>query len=327
MDGIFDTRSRGDFSNRLGPADRLRLTTIPSRLRFTWFGAEKALTPEQKALAAQAFGAAGPCLTAAKRLLDARHPAFRALIAVRGKIEAYWRSISLPFPEPRVRLIPLDLVDGFARRMSDFAGEFGGAVSDLGRAYEELVADARARLGGLFDPSDYPPSLEGHFDLDWHFPGVAAPPGNLVWAWEWLHIMEEARIRANYARAVELAEAGFREQFARLLGDLRGRISGPDGRGPCKPFRDASVVRLLGFLERYLTFDVRSDGRLDELIDLAGQALQGITPQGLRHDAASRHMVAARLSWIEASLGATRDDAPREQCSAGPRAMPRDEGQ
>src|SRR3954469_22774166 len=151
MDGIFDNRSRGDFSLRLGPADRLRLTTIPSRLRFTWFGAVKALTPEQKALAARPFGAAGPCLTAAKRLIDVRHPAVRALTAVRGQIESYWCSVSLPFPEPRVRLLPLDLVDGFARRMSDFGGELGAAASDLGRAYDELKREAGARLGALFD--------------------------------------------------------------------------------------------------------------------------------------------------------------------------------
>ena len=326
MDGIFDTRSRGDFSSRLGPADRLRLTTIPSRLRFTWFGAEKALSPEEKAVAARAFGAAGPCLTAAKRLLDVRHPAFRALTAVRGKIETFWCSLSLPFPEPSVRLIPLDLVDAFARRMSDFSCELGGAVSGLCRAYDDLKADARARLGGLFDPADYPPSLEGLFGVDWDFPGIDKPPANLGWAWGSLLLIVEARIKANYARAVELAEAGFREEFAGLIGDLRERISGLDGRRPCKPFRDASVVKLLDFLERHRTLDVRTDGGLDELIDLARHAFQGITPDALRDDPASRHMVAARLSWIEASLEATRDNSPREQGSAGPRAVPQDEG-
>jgi hypothetical protein len=327
MDGIFDTRSRRDFSSRLSPADRLRLTTIPSRLRFTWFGAEKALTPEQKALAARPFGAAGPCLTAAKRLIDVRHPAFRAVTAVRGKIESYWYSVSLPFPEPCVRLIPLDLVEGFARRMSGFWCELGGAASDLGRAYDDLMREAGARLGALFDPSDYPPSLQGLFDIDWDFPAVAAPPANLGWAWGALHLQEEARIRANYARAVELAGAAFRAEFAGLLGGLCERTPGPDGRGPCKVFRDAAVVKLLDFLERHLTLDVRTDSRLDELIDLARRVLQGITPEVLRDDPASRHMVAARLSWIEVSLGATQGDFPREGSSARPRAASQDAGQ
>jgi hypothetical protein len=323
MNGIFDSRSSRTSTSPLTAADRLRLTTIPARLRFRWFSAVKALTSEQKALAAQPFGAVGPGLSAAKRLLDVRHPAFRAVAAVRGRIESYWCSISVPFPEPCVRLIPLDLVYGFARRMSGFCCELGGAASDLGRAYDDLKGEAGARLGTLFDPADYPPSLRDLFDVDWDFPDVASPPAHLGWAWGSLQLQEEARIRANYAGAVELAAAGFRGEFAGLLGDLCGRLPGPDGRGPCKPFRDAAVVRLLNFLERHQTLGVRTDGRLDELIDLARQALQGIAPEALREDPAARHMVAARLSWIEVSLRATRDDFPAGDPSARPRAASR----
>jgi hypothetical protein len=322
MSSLFGTRSARDLAGLLSPGDRLRLTTVPSRVRFRWLPAVKALTPEQKDLAARPFGAAGPGLSAAKRLIDARHPAVRAVTAVRGRIESYWRSASLPFPEPCVRLLPLADVDDFVRRMSALAGELAAAASELGGAYDDLRRAASARLGALFDPGDYPPSPRDFPAVDWDFPDLAAPPANLAWVWGSVHLLEEARIRANYARAVELAEAGFREEFARHLGRLCDGIADADARGGRKAFRDNAVLGLVGFLDRYDRLDLRTDDRLDELIALARQALDDVTPQGLRRRRGARRALAARLAWIRVSLGAMRDDPPRDDPPAGTADVP-----
>ena len=90
------------------PADRLRTETAAVRVSFTWFGTRKALTPGQKAEAAEAFGAEGTFLSAGKKLLDTRHPSFKAVTAIKGQATAYWRSLSLPYPEPGIRLIRRD---------------------------------------------------------------------------------------------------------------------------------------------------------------------------------------------------------------------------
>jgi hypothetical protein len=325
MRNPFNIRSARDLAGLLSPADRLRLSTVPSRVRFRWFPAVKALTPQQKDLAARPFGALGPGLSAAKRLIDARHPAVRAVTAVRGRIESYWQSVSLPFPEPCVRLLPLAEADDFARRMSAFAGELSAAASELGRAYDDLRRAARARLGALFDAADYPPSPGDLYAVDWDFPDVAAPPANLAWVWASLHIQEEGRIRGAYRTAVALAEAGFRDEFARLLGRLCDGIS-DDGRGGRKAFRDSTVLGLVDFLARYDRFDLRTDDRLDELIALAQQALHDVTPQGLRRSRGARRTLAARLSWIRVSLDAMRDDLPRDEPPAGPPDVPEGAG-
>ncbi|WP_206108275.1 hypothetical protein [Paludisphaera soli] len=115
------------------PARRLRVETAAARVAFTWLGTRKALTAPQRDRAAEAFDAEGGCLSAGKRLLDVKHPAFRAVTAVRGRIRSYWRDVSLPFPEPGVRLIRRDAVDEFARRIAGFRGELDDAVADLDR--------------------------------------------------------------------------------------------------------------------------------------------------------------------------------------------------
>ena len=88
------------------PAGRLRATMAACRVQFTWLGTQKSLAPEQRAAAAAgAFGADGRALSAGKELLDVAHPAFRAVTSVRGQVESYRRSLTLPYPEPGVRLI------------------------------------------------------------------------------------------------------------------------------------------------------------------------------------------------------------------------------
>ena len=96
------------------PAQRLRTTMAATRVSLRWFGVRKTLTPEQRAEAAEPFGAAGDFLSAHKKLVDTTHPAYKAVSAVRNKAVSYWRSVSLPYPEPGLRLIRQDKIDEFA---------------------------------------------------------------------------------------------------------------------------------------------------------------------------------------------------------------------
>src|SRR6478609_12029679 len=82
------------------PAQRLRSTMAAARVSYKWMGTQKTLNPEQKARAAETFGAEGQYLSAGKKLIDTGHAAFRAVTAIRGKADSYWRGLSLPYPEP-----------------------------------------------------------------------------------------------------------------------------------------------------------------------------------------------------------------------------------
>jgi hypothetical protein len=240
-------------------------------------------------------------------LIDGRHPVVQALTAVRGKIEAYFSSVALPFPEPSVRLLPLDQIHDFERQMHDFRFELSDAASELGRVYDDLKREAEGRLGALFDPSDFPATPENFFDVAWDYPNFAAPPHNASWVAQSVYDLEELRIKTKFERAVVLAESDFRDEFARLVAHLCERISDTDQVGMSKVFRDTSVVYLVEFIARYFRFNLRTDDRLDELISMAQHAMQGVTPQGLRSNQASRRLLAARLSWIQVSLDAMRN--------------------
>src|SRR3954468_12038979 len=113
------------------PAQGLRANMAAVRVSFTWLGTRKSLTPEQRAEAAQPFDAEGRYLSAGKKLLDTRHPAFKAVTAIRGKIAKTWKDMSLPFPEPGVRLIRRDQVESFSTLLTDYREGLADAVANL----------------------------------------------------------------------------------------------------------------------------------------------------------------------------------------------------
>ncbi len=293
------------------PARRLRGTTAAVRVSFKWLGVRKTLTPEQKSQAADTFGAEGEFLSATKKLLDTGHTSYKEVTAVRGRVQAYWKGLSLPFPEPGIRLIRQEDVEPFNDRLAGFRDELADAVARLDRHYGELKAAARHRLGELYDAADYPPSLEGLFGLEWDFPAVE-PPDYLLHLSPALYEQERARVAARFEEAVRLAEQAFLTELAKLVAHLTERLSGGAG-GEKKVFRDSAVENLTEFFERFRQLNVRSSEELDALVERARRVVAGVGPQELRDNESLRRQVATELSGVQAVLDGMLIDVPRRR--------------
>ena len=208
-------------------ARRLRALMAAVRLSFTWLGVRKSLSADQKAEAAESFGAEGNYLSAAKKLLDTKHPAFKSVTAVRGRALSLWRGLSLPYPEPGIRLIRQDDIGVFDVQMTTLRAELDEAVAQLNDRYGELKTAARRRLGRLFNSNDYPESLNGLFRIEHDFPSVE-PPEYLRQLSPDLYRQEQARVQARFADAVRLAEEAFTAEFSRVVSHLSERLTGTE---------------------------------------------------------------------------------------------------
>jgi hypothetical protein len=145
---------RSAESSATTAAQRLRLNSAAVRVSFMWLGVRKTLTPEQKSQAAESFNAEGDFLSARKKLLDTTHGAYKDVTAVRGRAVAFWKSLTLPYPEPGIRLIRQEQIDAFNEQMATYRNELESAVGRLDDHYGELKTAARQRLGDLFNASD-----------------------------------------------------------------------------------------------------------------------------------------------------------------------------
>ena len=299
------------------PSRQLRTTMAAMRLSFTWFGVRKSLTNEQKAEAAEAFGADGDVLSAGKRLINTKHPKYKAVTSIRNRAVSLWKAISLPFPEPGIRLVKQDDVDSIDSQMRTLKDELGHAVAELDQHYWELKSAARDRLGRLYNESDYPVTLSGLFDMTWDWPS-AEPPPYLRQLSPSLYREECQRVQARFDEAVRLAEAAFVEELSKLVSHLTERLSGTDDGRP-KIFRDSAVENLTAFFRRFRDLNIGSSEQLDELVEQAQGIVRGVQPQQLRDDGTLRQQIATQLSGVQSVLDGLLVDRPRRNILRRPK--------
>jgi hypothetical protein len=287
------------------------------RIAFTWLGTRKTLSTEQKAQAAETFGAEGEFLSAGKKLLDTKHPAFKAVTGVRSRIVSLWKGMSLPYPEPGVRLIRQDQIDTFTEQLTNLQEELNESVWRLDEHYAELKSAARDRLGSLFNSADYPESLRGMFQVTWDFPSVE-PPDYLQQLNPDVYRQECERVASRFDEAVQMAEAAFAEELHNLVTHLTERLTGQvDGRP--KVFRDSAVENLTAFFERFKDLNLNSDPELDQLLEQCQQVVAGVEPQTLRDNNVLRQSVASELSQVQNVLDDLLVDRPRRNILRRPR--------
>jgi len=288
---------------------RLQAETTAVRLRIRWPGIRKTLSRDQTRQAAGAFEADVKSVSASKKLLDTSHPAFRAATAVKTQAVEYWKSHTMPYIEPGVRLLRRSDLAAFDVHLTSVRSELIDAVEQLELHYGELVDHSRERLGHLFDSADYAANLRDLFSIDWDYPSCD-PPEYLLRVSPQLYYSECARVQTRFDEAVRIAEQAFAEELGQMVSHLAERLSGDDDGSP-KVFRDTAVTNLLEFFDRFQRLNIRSDDQLDRLVADARSVINGVQPGDLRGQATMRQRIAAELTRVESSLDGWMTDRPR----------------
>ncbi len=289
--------------------EELQASMATVRLQVKWFGTRRSVTASQKHRAAGMFDAESKFVSMGKKLLDTQHPAWRKLVAVRGNILNTWRSSSLPFPEPGIRLIKRRDLDGFTTTMNELRADLLESERELDNHYDEIRAAARERLGRLYNPDDYPASMVGLFEISVDHPNVEAPE-YLRMLSPSLYRQEADRVRNRFDEAVKLAEESFLGELSKLVEHLTERLSGSDDGKP-KIFRDTVVTNLVEFFERFRRLNIGSSDELDRMVAEVRRIVGNTTANDLRNSDSLRKQVSTELSRVQANLDGMMIDRPR----------------
>jgi hypothetical protein len=292
-------------------ANELRQNMGAVKLSFSWLGTQRKLSDAQTKQAADTFEAATDLVTASKRLIDTKHPAYRAATALKSQAQAYWRGITLPYPQEGIRLIRQQDVAAFEEKMREFKEQLSVAAANLQLEYEAIKVAAREKLGQLYNPNDYPATLEGVFAITWEYPPIE-PPRYLMNFNPELYAQEQTRVQQRFENAVAMAEDAFAEQLSEMVSHLIERLTdAPDGTQ--KVFRATAIENFKEFYENFRRMNVRSNPQLESLISQANNLVSGVSAQEVRNSKTLRQNLTHQMSELQTTLSTLITEAPRRR--------------
>jgi hypothetical protein len=292
-------------------ASDLRQTMGAVKLSFSWLGTQRKLSDAQTKQAADTFHAATDLVTASKRLIDTKNTTYRVLTTLKSQAAAYWRAVTLPYPQDGVRLIKQADIGAFEDRMREYKEQLVAAAANLQLEYETLKTAAREKLGDLYNPADYPASLDGVFDLRWEYPPVE-PPNYLMTFNPELYQQEQQRVQHRFETAVVMAENAFAEQLQDMISHLIERLTDePDGTK--KTFKVSAIENFKEFYENFQDMNVRSNAQLERLIRQANELVSGIDVKDLRKNTNLRQNLTQQMGEVKTALDNLITNAPRRR--------------
>lgn len=292
-------------------ASNLRQTMGAVKLSFSWLGTQRKLSDAQTKQAADTFEADTSLVTASKRLIDTKHPAYRAATAIKSQAQAFWRGITLPYPQEGTRLIKQEDVARFEETMQAYRDQLAAAVANLQLEYDAIKDAARQKLGSLFNPNDYPNTLDGVFDLSWEYPPIE-PPRYLVALNPSVYQAEQDRVQRRFETAVAMAENAFAETLQELVAHLIERLTDePDGTK--KTFRASAIENFKEFYDNFKRMNVRSNAQLERLIEQANGLVAGVDAKDLRRNTQLQEHLRTSMGDLQQSLDTLIVNAPRRR--------------
>lgn len=306
-----ETQSETQDETLVAAAQELQSLVGAVSLSFTWFGVERMLSDDQKAQAANLFDADKNLMSAHKKLIDTSHPSYRACTKIRSQASLYWRGMTMPYPQKGIRLIKQADVSAFDAKMTDFQAQLEKAVEGLSAQYEAIKETAREQLGDLFNPADYPSSLEGQFAIRWSYPSIE-PPEYLTQFNPKLYRQEQEKMQRRFEAAIQMAENEFCEQMTELVNHMLGLLQdNPDGTR--KTFKTNTVENFQKFYDEFRKFNTRDNSQIERILGRAAAVMSGTDIGALRQNTDIRRHVAEQLQAVREQLGEVVVTAPRRK--------------
>ena len=210
-----------------------------------------------------------------------------ALVKFAANVRNIHYNSTLPWSDMGPRLLPTPRYFAYHKNMSALQAEFARMVDAFIAAYDLEVAAAQAKLGDLFDVSEYPNAEDLRQKFSFKFNYIPLPD-----AGDWrLDIGNEAlaslqeQYQAHYAGQLDTAMRDIWQRLYKTLSTLSAQLSDKteDGKTP-KIF--ASVFdRALEIIDMMETCNITGDTTMQLMQRRLSQAFKGVTLDAVKDDA------------------------------------------
>lgn len=260
-------------------------------------------------------------ISVSKTLLDA--PQLLAIVNFDTTIRRFITAHCLPsFFRGGVFLLPLVSLENVEAKLRDLQRERERLVEEFLADYPALVEQARARLRGLFESSDYPPveSVRQEFAFVWSYMAFEVP-ATLEAIDREIFNREREKAALHWDEAAANIQTLLRANMLELVNNMTERLA-PTGDGQRKIFKNSLVSNLTEFLRNFDARNIADDTELARVVAQARELLSGVDPQLLRDSDNVRANVQNGFAQVRQELGSMLANRPVRRIVMAERSSP-----
>jgi len=231
-------------------------------------------------------------------LVDPESAEISALNTFRSRVVSFLEARSLPFPIRGVRFIPKQLLEEVDNGLREFDSELWRKVGELEDGIGYLIEQAKADLGDLFNPMNYPSNIRRKFGFEWNFYNINVSDAKASILSPEMYHREVQKLQNKIGEFERNIVFMLRMKFRELLDHMVDKLSGIEK----KRFNSSLVEKPTEFLNSFRKLNIVGDSDLEAHIKQAELIVQGVDPQELRNDCSFRNGVADQLKVVESKL-------------------------
>jgi hypothetical protein len=282
-------------------SDRIKAATTGCRLSIGSMSVRKKITATQQAKIASLFDAELASVDGGRKIINRKLKPVAEMFRILREVRSTWFAYSIPY-EPGVRLIRVDRVEWISETVAKAAEELEVAKNELHARWDEVIEDARTRLGDLFVESDYQFDVRDMVGIAVSFPAIE-PDGRVAALAPEVFAAERARIAAKMEEAAVTAEAALQAQLLEMVSSLETRlVDGESEDGKKRVIRQGAVDEIVEFANRFRATAINSDAQLDEIVERAKALASGVDLSAVRKDAVAKKSLSESFGDIRKNL-------------------------
>lgn len=261
-----------------------------------------------------------------KKLYDTK--LYQNVTSIDGQIRAFMDASALPRTSFLARgsyRVPFVRLESVYDRLEEFARERLAAVRAFVGGYPEVVAEARTKLGGLFNPAQFPGArlrdeqltVEGDYErVLWDAfggttveemigirPYMNVTPGQVESFSKRLYDRAARDARSAAEADVREIRDGLRVAFATIVEQLVERVRAKSADGSAR-FVGSNLTNVQEFIASFGAMNVAQDGQLAGLVEKAKGILSGIDQKDVSEEKTVREAITSGLAAVQVEIAA-----------------------
>lgn len=215
-----------------------------------------------------------------------------------NKAKTTIRAFALPFPIRGIWFIPKGLIEKLDLELQECKKEFEEAADEFANEFSRHMEEAEEKLGELFDSKQYPAHIRDRFYFEWRFFYLDLPSNELGILSPAQYEAEMEKMRQTVLEAEAMAIDALRTQLMKILNDAVVKLKDREAR----KIHASTIDKFKDFFATFRDRNIFRDNKLEDIVGLCKEALDGVDIDEIRSDIDFREQVAEELAEVKVEL-------------------------